>query len=406
MLDFIKEKARLILSYKGIVSGSGWIYDELANGETVKLRKTFTVSDNELISERNSENENAPVRFVIGTRDGEYYRLSKEVLGIENDLYIHDGISLTTKTFIAERNISVFSKLDRIVGETVRIGGQEENAIPEDTFSELLQKFPNSYELSKYASARVGAVISSYINTKVNDEEKYHQYMNRRTSIEGENSYKIVANAEAEKYRLLLSKLKDMLSSETSYSEQQWQEEILQISLLIYPKYLYVFKEVPVRDTYNQKNRRIDFLLVDAVGNTDIIEIKKPFDKCIVSDRKYRDNFVPLRELSGTVMQIEKYIFYLNKWGKKGEEKLTSRYRDQLPEGFTIKITNPAAIIIMGRDNELSMSQRQDFEVIKRKYKNVIDIITYDELLSRLESTVRHWTSNSVNQNAKISTTP
>lgn len=76
-------------------------------------------------------------------------------------------------------------------------------------------------------------------------------------------------------------------------------------------------------------------------------------------------------------MQIEKYIFYLNKWGKKGEEVLTKKYKDELPKGFSIKITNPGGIIIMGRENNLSPSQKQDFEVIKRKYKNVLDIITY-----------------------------
>ena len=45
----------------------------------------------------------------------------------------------------------------------------------------------------------------------------------------------------------------------------------------------------------------------------------------------------------------------------------------------------------MGRENELSEVHRKDFEVTKRKYKNVIDIITYDDLLGRLDSTIRHW---------------
>jgi hypothetical protein len=36
----------------------------------------------------------------------------------------------------------------------------------------------------------------------------------------------------------------------------------------------------------------------------------------------------------------------------------------------------------MGRTVGLSEEQIQDFEVIKRKYKNVIDIITYDDLIS------------------------
>lgn len=65
-----------------------------------------------------------------------------------------------------------------------------------------------------------------------------------------------------------------MLDDEISYSEAQWQEELLHIILLLYPKYIYVFKEAPVRDTYNNSNRNIDYLLIDSSGNTDIIEIK------------------------------------------------------------------------------------------------------------------------------------
>ena len=87
-------------------------------------------------------------------------------------------------------------------------------------------------------------------------------------------------------------------------------------------------------------------------------------------------------------MQIEKYIFYLNKWGKAGEDYLTKYYKKELPAEFSIKITNPSGIIIMGRDNNLSPEQKQDFEVIKRKYKNVVDIITYDDLISRLKFTI------------------
>jgi hypothetical protein len=58
---------------------------------------------------------------------------------------------------------------------------------------------------------------------------------------------------------------------------------------------------------------------------------------------------------------------------------------------FFIKITNPSGLIIMGRTVGLSEEQIQDFEVIKRKYKNVIDIITYDDLISRLKFTIKQW---------------
>ena len=129
--------------------------------------------------------------------------------------------------------------------------------------------------------------------------------------------------------------------------------------------------------------------MVDSNGNTDIIEIKKPFENAIMTKGVYRDNFIPLRELSGTVMQVEKYVYYLNRWSEEGERQLTNTYKDALPEGFDIKITNPSGIIIMGRENNLSTEQKRDFEVVKRKYKNVVDIITYDSLIERLETTIK-----------------
>jgi hypothetical protein len=42
----------------------------------------------------------------------------------------------------------------------------------------------------------------------------------------------------------------------------------------------------------------------------------------------------------------------------------------------------------MGREKKLSNEQNKDFEVAKRKYKNVIDIISYDDLLNILRFTI------------------
>lgn len=142
--------------------------------------------------------------------------------------------------------------------------------------------------------------------------------MNKKVSTTGKNLTEIFKEGELRKYETILDKLEGMLETENSYNENQWQIEILQIILLLYPKYIHRFINVPIKDTYNNKNRFLDFMLVDSTGNVDIVEIKQPFNNCIVTKSMYRDNYIPLRELSGTVMQIEKYIFYLNKWGKKG----------------------------------------------------------------------------------------
>jgi len=276
------------------------------------------------------------------------------------------------------------------VKEDIYIGGEQLNSIPINEFKFLLQNFPNNYEIHKYVDARLSSVLRNYFDNVVDAEYKYNKYMNKKLSKKGQNLTVLFKDNELNKFSIVLNKLEEMLDSENSYTEKQWQEEILQIILFLYPKYIHVFKEAPIRDTYNNKNRSLDFLLVDSTGNIDVVEIKRPFDNCIVTQNTYRDNYIPLRELSGTVMQIEKYIFYLNKWGKKGEEILTKKYSTELADNFQIKVTNPQGIIVMGRENRLSQSQREDFEVIKRKFKNIIDIITYDDLLKRLQFTIEH----------------
>ena len=82
------------------------------------------------------------------------------------------------------------------------------------------------------------------------------------------------------------------------------------------------------------------------------------------------------------------------KWGVAGECDLSKRYGARLPSAMPIRITNPKAIIILGRDRlpgsqqPLSESQVLDLEVIKRKYANMMDILTYDDLLRRLNNII------------------
>lgn len=395
MIKFLKTNKKVILSYSSDRTSPSWVYDAISKDGEVTICTAFTLNRSALRTSYDPEDDNIPVEFKVASRKGSYYCFPKNVLSLDHDLYIHESIKLERKLFVAERGISIFIKIDSLSKHSIYVGGDAENAIPEKEFRKLLTSFPNSYELSRYAGARISSILSSYMETKDDYEEKYHKYLEKRNSKKGTDLRALFSEFELLKYQGILEKLIKMLDDENAYSESQWQAEILDIVLLLYPKYLYVFKEAPVRDTYSGKNRKIDYLLIDSSGNTDIIEIKKPFDKCIVTNRTYRDNFIPLRELSGTVMQIEKYIFYLNKWGKKGEDKLTNYYEKDISIDFSIKITNPSGIIIMGRKKGLSAEQLQDFEVIKRKYKNVIDIITYDDLIERLQHIISRWVTTS-----------
>ena len=197
-----------------------------------------------------------------------------------------------------------------------------------------------------------------------------------------------ISKYEIKKYTNLHSRLLEMLNDENSYSERNWQNELIKFILLLFPKYIYAFTDAPVLDQQQDKVRALDFLLVDSTGNIDIVEIKKPFDKSLVTHSGYRDNYIPLRELSGTVMQVEKYIFHLMKSGRGGEKRFNKKYKQYLHDGFELRISNPKGMIISGRTHNLSFEQLRDLEIIKRKYQNIVDIMSYDDLLERLEHTI------------------
>jgi hypothetical protein len=52
-------------------------------------------------------------------------------------------------------------KIDNHVSNSIYIGGDNENSIPESIFLKLLKNFPNTYELNKYASAVYDSSASS-----------------------------------------------------------------------------------------------------------------------------------------------------------------------------------------------------------------------------------------------------
>jgi hypothetical protein len=398
MIEFREKSDLLILVYtpqNGITRDDvNWIDQRIEKNGKIIIKNTFSFNETnkhpkDIAEDDSYDFDEEYEEFVIGKLVNDYFELDKGALGINHNLYLHKDMKLTAKHFVAPKNISIFQKIDNLIKEDIYIGGNHENSMPIPEFERLIDTFPNDYELRKYVEARVSAILVNYFDTTIDGENNYNRYMNKKISRVGKNLLNTFRENELLKYEAILDKIKEMLKNENSYNELQWQKEILQIILLLYPRYIYVFEKVPVSDTYNNKKRELDLLLVDSSGNADIIEIKRPFNNCIVTQSVYRDNFIPLKELSGTVMQIEKYIFYLNKWGKKGEDELTERYKDILPQNFRIEITNPKGIIIMGRENNLSSAQKKDFEIIKRKYSNIMDIITYDELISRLEVTIQ-----------------
>jgi hypothetical protein len=408
MLEIRKESDYLQLVYSygdSAFSNEDWVINELKKNNYVSIAHRifhlipeFLTNVSRLDLDPTRFEEDYPdvvfniAKLIIveeGNNKDQYYEIYKNVLLKSCRILLHKDINPDISQFIAETNISVFKQIAELVNEdTIIIGGILKNNIPLEEFYELIFNFPTTYEKKLYAQARISSVLRNYFNNVRDSESLYQKYRNKKQSINGANLKKQFEEFEIFKYQTIHNKLSQMLNDEESYNENTWQDELIEIILLMYPKYIAVLKEVPV-NADDLKQKFLDFLLIDANGNVDIVEIKQPFNHVVMTKNTYRDNYIPLRELSGTVMQVEKYIYFLNRWAKRGEKYLAEKYKTKLPENFEIHITNPKGFIIMGRENNLTQDQKNDFEVVKRKYKNIIDILTYDDLLNRLDIMIK-----------------
>ncbi|HGT1000053.1 TPA: Shedu immune nuclease family protein, partial [Enterococcus faecium] len=205
---------------------------------------------------------------------------------------------------------------------------------------------------------------------------------------------KKIAENEYLKYQYIKEKLVKMLENEKFYLEKDWQKEIANILTLIFPMYQLVVDEVMIETDEGKK--RPDFVFIDVNGNIDIAEIKKSYNIPIMTKTKYRNNYIASKELTGTLMQIEKYIYHLTRTAKKSEEIIKKKVFNQTQEAFDIYIRNPRGMIILGRSDKLNVEQLRDFEILRRKYKHVADIISYDDLVHRLDSLLKKFENETI----------
>ncbi|CAJ5421630.1 Uncharacterised protein [Burkholderia pseudomallei] len=386
--------------------GTQWVYRKFKDGDGITVKGTFRLTRQILVSddidEWNEVNGWEPrtdpdefdfdvggedrMDFIIASAKGKYFWFNPEVLAIGVPVLLYRQAKPTWKWFCAEKRTSILGVIAQLKMSRIVIGGPEPDAIPVAEFEKLIAQFPTAHELKRYVIARISGVVREYTDAEVDGEEQLRRTVARRVKGMPRDLAAPFREADLRKFEYLLAHLKMMLSKSNEYKETHWQAEIVKIICLLNPKYIEALTGVRVKDFDSGSYRILDILLLDASGNIDVVEIKQPFGEAMVTPRRYRKNHVPMRELSGAVMQVEKYLLHLTRWGKRGEEELTKRYASRLPPGFKVRVVNPCGLIIMGRDADMTPDQRDDFEVARRHYKHIADIVTYDDLLRRLEA--------------------
>ncbi len=396
-IDITEESGKLILTFRPeSLEVIRHVISILEKKGEYNFNRTLCLKKEELLTELADIDEDVySLDFILAKKEGNYFKVGKQILGTNFNVFFEEDYTPHIDDFVAYSNISIFFKISHFNKEDVYIGGDHESAMPLEVFHKLIKSFPNSTETKKYALARVASLIKDYYESEKDLQADYERYLGRKQSLKKSNPNLRFSGYETKKFDELYDKLEYMLEHYELFTEPQWQKEIVHILVLLFPRYIKAIREVPVKDSWRIKKRSMDYLLVDAVGYVDVVEIKKPeFNSLITERRSGRDNFIPVRKLSDAIMQLEKYLFHFNRWGAAGEKELRKKYGNELPKGVDIKIVNPQGIIIMGREKGLSQSQLDDFEVIKRQYRNIVDIITYDDLLRRLRVIRDHFFNN------------
>ena len=369
-------------------------YDEILkkiNENGCNIKNTFYVEKKDLLSVEENELYEKTICFSIGQKKGEYIKLNKDIFGVKNNFYFLASIEFEKKLFIAYQNISILNKIDNLIDFDFYVGieNNHEIEIPYDLYLELIKKFPNSTELKYYANRRISTVLKEVLPQFDKYETIYDKYISSYKQLSfSENKYeKNSKNLEIklDQFTTALGELKSLLN-DTGHSEKYWQTKICSILQLIYPKYILYKREMQFKgiDDYDKQP---DFVLVDANGFIDILEIKKPNIQILTKEASYRNNYVPVRNLSGSVQQIEKYLYCLNRLDPD-KDVFFLTLQESLPQNVKPIALNPQGILLLGRSNQFNDQQRNDFELIKRQYKHITDIMTYDDLVIRLENIV------------------
>jgi hypothetical protein len=351
-VEFICEGSKLLLVYRPRDDAS-WVHDRFAKGEPLDIKNTFSFNrgrSSKGQGRRDPEDfgDELEVSFVVALAKGKYFVFKPEIVEVGVPVLVARDVVPKWKWFSAEVKVSVLRILADLKPSRIVIGGSASDAIPVVEYEKLVAQLPTPYELRRYVQSRLSVVFRELTDAKVDAEAVLRAYVGKRVKAKAQDLIQPFRAREIAKYEFLYRRLKAMLVEAEGYTERQWQEQILDIVRLLNPKYVAAFTSVSIKDTLIGGRRQLDILLVDANGNVDVIEIKKPFKAKLVTDTTYRDNHVPHRELAGTVTQVEKYLLHLNRWGSAGEVKLTDLCKKGLPSGLQIRIVNPCGLIIMG----------------------------------------------------------
>lgn len=290
---------------------------------------------------------------------------------------------------ITEDNISI--KMERGIAK-VRISqqllskmGSEQMERTRDIKNDIIRKFfakhLGDFFKGTAAPVYVPGTLSKTLNTDIiprlstQDKEALNTFLPDYVSSESLGTVnKLKATAQIETLKGLATDLANEIPRE--HPESWWQTYVKSNILLMQQGYITAIEKlnIAIGDT-----KFPDFLLVTHDNYLDIMEIKKPNTPILKPDSS-RGNYYFDSELSKAVIQTENYINNVTKHQDTVRAYLKDRH------GIEIRAVRPRGIILAGDSRNFSAAKEQDdFRLLSQGIKNVT-LVTYDELLTRLQN--------------------
>lgn len=160
------------------------------------------------------------------------------------------------------------------------------------------------------------------------------------------------------------------------HAESWWQTYIEAKILLMQHGYI---KSLPKLNVALGNTKFPDFSLITHDNYLDILEIKKPNTSLLKFD-KGRGNYFWDPEIAKAIIQIENYIAHVSSHGADLRSYVLDNHE------IDIKAIRPRGIILVGDTRKFENQKiKDDFRLLREGIKNVT-ILTYDELLTRVQN--------------------
>lgn len=418
-VDFEKKDDKLILFYE---TDHSWIEEKLDSNETIEVYKTFSFRKGDLI-ERIDES-GFTYKFLLGVKVGDYYCISKDKLSTSFDLYIDCTLPIDWSWFVTTSNkrirytnnngkeeySSIYGNIlyafnDFYKGDKLYFDVDSEQAFTDDgyhltisTYKEFLNAFPTATNARYQKLSIFTNILKNELD--VDDYEAvYQEYKRKHIPVASSKTFLTQTLREQEKQKFMyakaqLEKALDDYNKGKFIHEDDFSKYVAEFFCLLNPKYIMVSTKLNIIDyTQARTSCHADLVLIDCEGNIDLIEVKSPKYSNLFRKRPYRSHYVACGELSGAINQLEQYLKSLTKMSSNEIADNNSDLQKKLG-CIALKAVHPKGYIIFGRDAESftgeNIDQKKcDYEIIRNTYRDVVDVITFDELIRRFDNIIK-----------------